>query len=330
MRPVGPTVRDVWLARRRIAPLVAPSPLVAAEAVSRTCGADVRLKLENLQPTGAFKVRGAANALLALREAGALRGVVAVSTGNHGRAVAYVARELGVPAAVYVSERVPADKLAALERSGAEIHVGGRGQDEAEVVARAEAAQRGHALVHPFDDPTVIAGQGTIGLELLERMPDVDTVLVPVSGGGLVGGIALVLKSATPDIRVVGVAMEGGSAMAVSLAAGTPTAVDEVDTWADSLQGGLGRDNRYTFELVRRFVDDLVLVSEDAIAHAMGFVFRYERQVLEGGGAVALAALLSGAVEANGQRVAVVASGGNVDPAAVARHGSGLAAVESV
>lgn len=118
--------------------------------------------------------------------------------------------------------------------------------------------------------------------------------------------------------------------MAVSLAAGTPTAVDEVDTWADSLQGGLGRDNRYTFELVRRFVDDLVLVSEDAIAHAMGFAFRYERQVLEGGGAVALAALLSGAVEAKGQRVAVVASGGNVDPAAVARHGSGLAAVESV
>jgi threonine dehydratase len=256
--------------------------------------------------------------------------VVAVSTGNHGRAVAYVARELGVPAAVYVSERVPADKLEALERSGAEVHVGGRGQDEAEVVARAEAARRGHALVHPFDDPTVIAGQGTIGIELLESMPDLDTALVPVSGGGLIGGIALVLKHASSDIRVVGVAMEGGSAMAASLAAGTPTAVDEVDTWADSLQGGIGGDNRYTFELVQRFVDDVVLVNEDAIAHAMGFAFRHERQVLEGGGAVALAALLSGAVEATGQRVAVVASGGNVDPAVVARHGNDLAATESV
>src|SRR5690606_8038591 len=151
-----------------------------------------------------------------------------------------------------------------------------------------EAAKRGHALVHPFDDPMVIAGQGTIGLELLETMPDVDTVLVPLSGGGLIGGIALVLKQASPDIRVVGVAMEAGSAMAASLAAGTPTAVDEVDTLADSLQGGIGLDNRYTFELMQRFVDDVVLVSEEAIAHAMAFAFRHERQVLEGGGAVAL------------------------------------------
>ncbi|MFO7545597.1 MAG: pyridoxal-phosphate dependent enzyme [Trueperaceae bacterium] len=330
MKRLRPSVRDVWLARRRIAPVVGPSPLVVAEAASRVCGADVRLKLENLQPTGAFKVRGAANALLALHETGDLRGVVAVSTGNHGRAVAYVARKLGVPAAVYVSERVPADKLEALERSGAEVHVGGRGQDEAEVVARAEAARRGHSLVHPFDDAAVIAGQGTIGLELLDGMPDLDTALVPVSGGGLIGGIALVLKSASPDIRVVGVAMEGGSAMVASLTAGVPTAVGEVDTWADSLQGGIGLDNRFTFGLVERFVDELVLVSEDAIAHAMGFAFHHERQVLEGGGAVALAAVLSGAVDVRGQRVAVVASGGNVDPAVVARHGSGLAAAETV
>lgn len=319
MRVGPPSVQDVWLARRRIAPLLAPSPLVRAEAMARVSGADVHLKLENLQPTGSFKVRGATNALLALREAGDLRGVVAVSTGNHGRAVAHVARELGVPAAVYVSERVPPDKVEALERTGAEVHVGGNGQDEAEVRARAEAAERGHALVHPFDDALVIAGQGTIALELLERAPDLDTVVVPVSGGGLIGGIALVLKSASPDIRVVGVAMDRGSAMAASLAADAPTVVDEVDTLADSLQGGIGLDNRFTLRLFEELVDDLILVSEDAIARAMGFAYRQERQVLEGGGAVGLAAILSGGLDVRGQRVVVVASGGNVDPDIVAR-----------
>lgn len=318
-----PTARDVWLARRRIASVVGPSPLLRAVATSEASGAEVFLKLENLQPTGSFKVRGAANALLTLTASGEARGVVAVSTGNHGRAVAHVARELGLPAAVFVSRRVPAGKLAALRRSGAELHVGGDSQDEAEARAEAAATTRGWRMVHPFDDPAVVAGQGTIGLELLERMPDLEAVLVPVSGGGLVGGIALALNSADPAIRVIGVAMEGGSAMAASLSAGMPVAVDEVDTVADSLQGGIGLANRITFALAQRYLDDLVLVPEDAIVRAKRFALQQERQVLEGAGAVGLAALLSGGVRLPGRRVVVVASGGNVEPGAAAEDTSG-------
>lgn len=324
MNAALPTARDVWLARRRIAPVVAPSPLVRAGAATDASGAEVFVKLENLQPTGSFKVRGAANALLTLTTSGEARGVVAVSTGNHGRAVAYVARELGLPAAVFVSRRVPPGKLAALRSSGAELVVGGDSQDEAEARAKEAATARGWTLVHPFDDPAVVAGQGTIALELLERMPELDAVLVPVSGGGLAGGIALVLKSADPAIRVIGVAMEGGSAMAASLAAGVPVAVDEVDTVADSLQGGIGLANRITFALLRRFLDDLVLVPEDAIEGAMRFALQQEHQVLEGAGAVGLAALLSGAVRLPGRRVVVVASGGNVEPGAAAADTAGF------
>ncbi|MEJ2292756.1 MAG: pyridoxal-phosphate dependent enzyme, partial [Deinococcales bacterium] len=234
-----PTLRDVYAARRAVAGIVRRTPLVESDALSEGAGAGpVFLKLENLQVTGAFKARGATNALASLDAGARERGVIAVSTGNHGRAVATAARRLGVKATVCVSERVPEDKIAALRATGCELVIAGDSQDDAEVRARELVEERGLTLVHPFDDPAVIAGQGTIGLEILEDLPGVRRAVVPLSGGGLMAGVALALKSADPELRVVGVSMERGAAMARSLRAGRPVPTPEEPTLADSLQGG--------------------------------------------------------------------------------------------
>jgi threonine dehydratase len=196
---------------------------------------------------------------------------------------------------------------------GAEVRIVGRNQDDAEVVAKELAAERGLTFVSPFDDPFVIAGQGTIGLELLEDLPALDCVLVPLSGGGLIGGIALALKSADPRIRVIGVSMERGPAMIRSLEAGRPVAVEEEASLADSLGGGIGLDNRYTFALVRDYMDETVLVGETEIADAMRHCYWQERQIVEGGAAVGVAALLAGKAAPPGDNIVVLLSGGNVD-----------------
>ena len=322
----SPARIDVQAAAERIAGGVRSTPLVRSAGLSALTGAEVLLKLENRQETGSFKLRGAANAVLAAQEraraAGrpGLKGLVAVSTGNHGRAVAHMARRLEIPAEVFVSRHVPDDKLAALRELGAVLHVGGDSQDEAEAAAAAARDERGLHLVHPFDDADVIAGQGTVGREIaLEAADpghdpghDPGTVLVPLSGGGLLAGVALGLRQAGSAARVVGVAMKGGSAMAASLAAGRPVAVTEVPTLADSLQGGLGLDNRLTLGLVSDLMDELILLDEDAIARGMAFAHREEGQLLEGAGAVGIAALLESPQRFGGQRLAIVASGGNV------------------
>lgn len=314
-----PDLRAVYAARARIQGLARRTPLLRAEALERELGTELWLKLESLQPTGAFKVRGAANALARLSAPARAAGVVAVSTGNHGRAVAYVARCLGIPATVCISRRVPAGKQEALRALGCRVVVEGESQDEAEVRARALQADEGLTLVHPFDDADVIAGQGTVGLELLEDLPGLGTVLVPLSGGGLAAGVALAVKTAAPTARVVGVTMERGAAMAESLARGRPVPVPEVDSLADSLQGGIGEGNRYTFALVRRLLDDVVRVSEDAIGRAMAWGFERERLVLEGAAAVGLAALREGVVAPGGGPVVALCSGRNVDPDAFLR-----------
>jgi len=308
-----PTLADVYRARAAIAPWVRRTPLVRSEALARARGRSVHLKLETLQETGAFKLRGATNRLLALSAAERERGVVAVSTGNHARAVAHAAKRLGVPAAVFMSTLVPGNKVEAVRALGAEVRIAGDSQDAAEAAARRLAAEQSRVFVSPFEDPWVIAGQGTVGLELLEELPDLDTVLVPLSGGGLIGGIALALKSADRAIRVIGVSMERGAAMHASLRAGRPVEVAEAPSLADSLGGGIGLDNRYTFALVRDLVDQVVLVSEDEIAAAMAHCYWHEQQIVEGGGAVGIAALLAGQVDAPGGRIVVVLSGRNVD-----------------
>ncbi len=307
------TLRDVYRARKRVGAVVRRSPLVRSEALSERIGAEVHLKLETAQDTGSFKIRGAANKILDLSDEARGRGVITVSTGNHGRAVAHVARGLEAPAVVCLSTLVPANKVDAVRRAGAEVVIRGSNQDEAWDEAERLAAERGLTMVNPFDDPLVIAGQGTIGLELMEELPALDTVLVPVGGGGLISGIALALKSCDPAIRVIGVSMERGPVMYHSQKAGKPVLMEEEESLADSLGGGIFLDNRYTFALVRDRVDDLVLVSEDEIAAAMVFALEREHLVLEGGGAVGIAALLAGKAHGLGRTVALILSGGNVD-----------------
>ncbi len=306
-------LRDIYLARQRVSPFARKTPLVESPFLSRVAGTSVHLKLENLQETGAFKVRGAANKLLSLPVESRAQGVVTVSSGNHGRALAYVARKLGIRAIVCVSSRVPPTKLEAIERLGAELVVSGDSYDEAEAHSRVLQKDLGLTKIYPDDDPFIIAGQGTIGLELLDDLPEIDTVIVPIGGGGLISGIALALKSADPAVRVVGVSMARAPVMIESLRAGRPVEMEELDTLADGLAGGIGLDNRHTFRMCRRYVDDTALVSEDQIAEAMAFALEEHHIVVEGAGAVGIAALLHRKVQVPGRHVAAVVSGGNVD-----------------
>jgi threonine dehydratase len=308
-----PTLAHVFRARRAIAPHILRTPLVRSEPLSARLGREVHLKLETLQVTGSFKLRGATSHLLHLDPKARARGAVAVSSGNHARAVAHAARALGVPATLFMSSLVPQHKVAAVAALGAEVRIVGDSQDEAEVEALRLCEREGRPYLSPFDDPLVIAGQGTIGLEILEDLPEVDTVLVPLSGGGLISGVALALKSADPQIRMIGVTMDRGAAMYESQRAGRPVEVVEVRSLADALGGGIGASNRWTFAMVRDLVDEMVLVSEAEIAAAMRWCYREEAQIVEGGGAVGVAALLAGKVQHLGQRVAVLLSGRNVD-----------------
>ena len=307
------TARDIYRARKVIAPIARRTPLVHSWLLTEQTGSPVYLKLDSLQETGSFKIRGAANKLLCLAEDELSRGVITVSSGNHGRAVAYVAGKLGTRAVVCVSKRVPLNKIEAIQRLGAEVMICGESYDEAETHSRVLEKEQGLTRIHPFDDPLVIAGQGTIGLELLEDLPEVDTAVVPLSGGGLISGIALALKSAHPTIRVIGVSMARAPVMVHSLKAGAPIEMDEEETIADGLAGGIGLDNRYTFRMVQRYVDDTVLVSEEEIAEAMALALEAHHLVVEGAGAVGIAALLQRRVSDAGRNVAVVVSGSNVD-----------------
>jgi len=306
------TLRAVYEARQAIEDIAVRTPLVPSMVLKERTGAHCYLKLENVQRSGAFKIRGAANKLSTLGAKERARGVITVSSGNHGRAVALVARELGIRAVVCMSTRVPLNKVESIRRLGAEVVVHGESYDEAERRAMGLREDEGLTMVPPFDDPLIIAGQGTIGLELLEDLPELDTVLVPLSGGGLISGIALVLKAADPSIRTVGVSMKRAPVMYHSLRAGQPIEMEEEPTLADALAGGIGLSNRHTFRMVQTYVDETLLVTEEEIAGAMAFALEYHHLVVEGGGAVALAALLSDKIEVLGKHVAVILSGGNV------------------
>ena len=317
MTPSDVTLQDIYRARQRIASLARRTPLIHSpwltEHVGSSAGSAVYLKPENLQETGSFKIRGAANKLLGLTAEEKARGVITVSSGNHGRAVSCVAGQLGMDAVVCLSERVPANKVEAIRRFGAETVVYGQSYDEADAHAARLQRERGMTGVHPFDDPAIIAGQGTIGLELLEDLPEIDMAVVPLSGGGLIAGIALALKSANPAIRVVGASMDRAPVMFHSLRAGKPIEMEEEETIADALAGGIGMDNRHTFRMVQEYVDETVLVSEEEIAEAMACALETHHLVVEGGGAVGLAAVLNRRVRKLGHSVVVVLSGGNVD-----------------
>ena len=307
------TLRDVYSARKRTRPYVRHTPLQYSPWISQAVGADVYLKLETEQLTRAFKVRGAVNRLMLLSDEEREHGVVTVSTGNHGKAVATIAAQLGIRAVVCVPELVLAHKKAAIEALGAEVVVRGKDQEEAEDYAVDLAERERLTYVSPFDDPAIIAGQGTIGLEILEDLPEADQVVVPLSGGGLMSGIATVMKSVDPRIRTTGVSMDRSPVMYWSILAGRPIQMPETSTLADSLMGGIGLENQYTFDIIRTFVDETVLVSEEEIGSTMARMLIEERMVVEGGGAVGLAALLAGKIEPVGDSVVVVVSGGNAD-----------------
>lgn len=306
-------LQDVYLARKRISRVARRTPLLVSPALSSLVDGEVYLKPENYQKTGSFKIRGAANKILTLSELKRSHGVITASTGNHGRAVAYVAREFGVKATVCLSEEVPANKVASLRELDADAVVAGRSQDEAFEKAQELQEKHGYTFVPPFDDAAIISGQGTIGLEIIEDLPQVDLILVPVSGGGLISGIAKTVKAINPDTGVVGVSMERAPVMHHSLKAGAPVHMDEEETLADSLRGGIRLDNQYTFHMVQKYVDEIILVSEAEIAEAMTFAFRRHQVVLEGAGAVGLAVLLHAKVDCGKKKVVSVMSGGNVD-----------------
>jgi len=299
-------------AQARIGGRIRPTPLVPSPSLAELAGAPVFLKLEHHQITGSFKLRGATNAMLALTEQQRQCGVVGASTGNHGRGLAYAAQQAGVRCVICMSSLVPRNKIDGIKALGAEVRIVGESQDDAQVEVDKLVAEDGMTMVPPFDHPDVIAGQGTLGLELLADLPEVETVLVPLSGGGLAAGVAAALKGERGDIRVVGVCMERGPGMYLSLQAGKPILSEEIPTLADSLGGGIGLDNRYTFPMIRDLVDDIVLLTEAEIAAAIRHAYWQEREVIEGSGSVGIGAILAGKVALTGP-TAVVVSGRNID-----------------
>jgi threonine dehydratase len=301
---------DIQAAYERIAPYIVPLHISPSASLSKRFDGEILLAHEYLQTTGAFKLRGAMNTVLQLPPGTA--GVTAVSTGNHGRGLAYAARHAGVPCVICMSELVPRNKLEAIRELGAEIRIVGKSQDQAEVEANRLAEEEGYTMVSPFDNPQVISGQGTLGLEILRQVPDVDTVLVQVSGGGLISGIALAIKLQRPGVRMVGISMQRGAAMHASQQAGEPVEVEELPTLADSLGGGIGLGNQLTFDIVRDYVDELVLLTEEEIADGIRHAYFEEQIVVEGAGAVGIAALLAGKVDP-GEKTVVLLSGKNID-----------------
>jgi threonine dehydratase len=305
------TLADVYRARQRIEGRALVTPLVQSLALSQAANVPVYLKLETVQPTGSFKLRGATNALAQIAEEGCKR-VVTASTGNHGRAVAHAARALGIEAAVCMSSLVPENKVEAVAALGARVVIKGKSQDDAQAEAQRLVREEGYSFVPPFDDPRVIAGQATIGVEILEAVPDVATIVVPLSGGGLFSGVAFAAKSIKADTQMIGVSMQRGAAMHASLAAGQPVFVDELETLADSLGGGIGLNNQHTFTMTRDLIDRVVLLDEVSIARGIAHAYREERIVVEGAAAVGMAAVLDGVIDPKGP-VAIVVSGCNID-----------------
>jgi threonine dehydratase len=309
-----PILKDAYTAHTHIKSLIWRTPIVASSNLAqKTAARSVHLKLECLQNTGSFKVRGAANKILNLSEKEKAKGVITFSTGNHGKAVAYVAAHAGIKALVCLSEHVAAYRVEMIRALGAEILQKGHSQDEAEKKYRKLVDSRGFVPVVPFDDPVIIAGQGTIALEILAELPDTDVLMVPLSGGGLLAGMAMVAKSISPGIHVVGLSIEHSPAMLKSVKAGRPVQVEEKDSIADSLLGGIGVDNRYTLPMVEKFTDEHLLITEEEIKDGMFHIFDKQRLIVEGASAVGVGALLNNKIDVRGKKVVVLLSGSTVD-----------------
>ena len=305
------TLSDVFAARARIAGIADATPMIPSPYLAARFGAEFYLKLENMQPIGAFKLRGAYNAVASLPHD--VTGVTCCSTGNHGRGVAYASAQRGIRAVICMSNLVPQAKIDGIRALGAEVRICGTSQDDALRASQELARDQGFVEISPFDDPNVIAGQGTIGLEMVERVPNLATILVPLSGGGLAAGVALAAKSINPNIRVIGISMDRGAAMHASIQAGHPVEVEEVASLADSLGGGIGLDNVLSYPMCRDLLDDIVLVSEEEIRDALQVLYFEDRIIAEGACVVGIAALLAGKVVPQLGPVATIITGRNLD-----------------
>ncbi len=311
------TFADIEAARATIGDAVLRSPCPYSHALSEIAGAKVYLKLENLQMTGSFKERGACNRLSVLSAGDRAQGVVAASAGNHAQGVAYHARRLGIDATIVMPESTPLVKVSATRRYGANVVLSGSGYDEAYEAARRIETDEKRVFVHPFDDELVIAGQGTIGLELLEQNPYLDAVIVAVGGGGLAAGVALAIKETNPRVKVYGVEPENVASMRAAFAHGGPTTIAGKPTIADGV--AVRTVGATTYDVCRRYLDDIVTVDEEEIAEALLFLLEREKTVAEGAGAVPVAALLHNRLPIAGKRVAAVVCGGNIDVNVIAR-----------
>ena len=298
-------------AHKKIAPYINFTPLIYSDYLSQNN--TVKLKLESLQITGSFKLRGALNKLLSLSEEQKNKGVVACSTGNHGKGVAYAANVLGIKSTIYMSTMVPQYRKEAIEALGAKVEIVGNNSDEADLYSREIANKEKITLIHPFDDEEIIIGQGTIGLEMLKDFPDVDTVIIPTSGGGLTGGIALAIKLQKPDVKIIGVSMSRGPSMYESLKQGKPVDVEELETLADCLGGSIGLNNKYTFKIVKDTIDDFVLVDEDKIAEGIRLNFFEHRLVTEGAAATSVMVVKDNLSTNLGKNIICLICGGNIE-----------------
>ena len=317
------TPADVKAAHERIAPYVHRTPVVTSRTLDERTGARLFLKCETFQKVGAFKARGAFSRLLLLSPDERRRGVVAFSSGNHAQAVALAARTLRVPATIVMPKDAPALKLAATRGYGAEVLLYDRHEESREAIAKRLVEERGAILVPPFDDDAVIAGQGTLALELLADVADLDLIVTPCGGAGLLSGVAVAAKGERPGIRLYGVEPEAGDDVKQSVAKGEPVSIPVPNTIADSLQ--TTHPSERTLRIVRALVSEILTVSDDEIRHAMAVAAARLKLVVEPGGAAALAAVLAGRVPSlAGRRAGVVLSGGNVDPELFGRHVAGM------
>jgi threonine dehydratase len=311
------TFADVEAAWRLLKPLVRRTPVKRSTSLSALTGSDFHLKLENFQRTGSFKVRGALNKIHSLGPRERSQGVVAASAGNHAQGVAYAASKAGVRSTIFMPEDATLAKVVATRGYGADVHLVGKDYQEAFENARAFQQKTGATFVHAFDDGTVMAGQGTLGLEMLEDIPGLDTVIVPIGGGGLIAGIATAVKGKNPKARVIGVQAEGASTIAPSLEKGRPVVLAEANTIADGI--AVRKTGEHTFPIIKALVDEVVTVDETQIASAILFLLERQKVVVEGAGAVALAAAMHGKLDLKGRTVCALVSGGNIDMPLVSR-----------
>jgi len=314
---MGVTLKDVEAAYGRIRDHIYCSPAPHSHALSKMTGQQVFLKLDNLQRTGAFKERGALNKILTLTGDEKQRGVIAASAGNHAQAVAFHATDRGIRSRIVMPLTTPLVKVSSTTNFGAEVVLHGANYDEAYAEAVRMGTEEGMTFLHPFDDDAVIAGQGTIGIELLEQVQGLEAVVVPIGGGGLIGGVACAIKELNPKVRVIGVQTERLPSMLRAAEAGEPVTIPAEATIADGI--AVRRAGEHTLPLVQRYVDELVTVDEEEIAKAILVLLENEKLLAEGAGAVALAALLQHKTRLNGQRTAVLVCGGNIDVSLLAR-----------